>query len=486
MSDATDLDVLLGPWSAGRGPLHAKLAAALRGAVERRMLLPGARLPSERELARQLMVSRSTVVAAYDTLRAEGWVESRQGSGTRVAPVRDRRIAGAVPEPLNPLYRSLLEDDGDHVVSLACAINPAHPLLADAITAVAAAAPTGMLQTGGYLPLGIPELRAALAELHTAAGLPTTPEQILVTTGAQQAINLCAGMFARPGDRVVVESPGFAGHLDTFRSSATRFVPVDIGPGGVDVDGVRHAVDREAPAFVFLMPSFHNPTGIVLERSRRTELGELAAASGVPLVEDNALELIPLDADPPPAIAAHAPADAPILTIGSFSKLVWGGLRVGWVRGPLPLITRLGYVKARADLGTPMFDQAVAAHLLADLDRLRRDRRGQLRDALDTVVPLLERHVPDWSWQRPDGGPALWIRLPHGSAGGYAQLALRHGVEVIPGEVMSPTGEHTDHFRLPFTLPIDVLEHVVLRLAEAWDAYTAGPASAPSVPAVVV
>ena len=481
-----ELDILLGPWSAGRGPLHVKLTHALRKAMERRVLAPGARLPSERELARQLVVSRSTVVAAYDALRAEGWLESRQGSGTHVAPLRHARGVGAA-EPLNPVFRSLLEDDPDDVLSLACAINPAHPLLADAVVAAAAGAPSGVLASDGYQPLGVPELRAKLAELHTGVELPTAPEQILVTTGAQQAINLCAAAFVRPGDRVVVESPGFPGTLDAFGAAATRFVSVDVDEGGVDADGVRDAVERDAPALTFLMPSFHNPTGTLLERRRRAELAELALVSGVPLVEDNALEHIPLAVDPPPAVAAHGPPDAPILTIGSFSKLAWGGLRVGWIRGPAPLIRRLGDVKARTDLGTPMFDQAVAAWLLDRVDRMREDRRAELRSSLELVTGLLRRDLPEWQWREPDGGPALWIRLSGGAnSTQYAQVALRHGVEVIPGDVMSPTGDHADYFRLPYTLPHDMLETVMRRLAGAWGAYASGSTAALAAPAVVV
>jgi DNA-binding transcriptional MocR family regulator len=485
MNGAPDIEIVLGPWSAGGGRLHTKLAAAFRRAIERRVLAPGIRLPSERELSRQLLVSRSTVVAAYDSLRAEGLLDSRRGSGTRVA-----RLPGAGPTgvdtPLNPVYRSLLADEAGDVFSLACAINPAHRAVADAITEVASEAPASLLRTSGYLPLGVPELRSGLAEFHTRAGLPTATEQVVVTTGAQQAVNLCAALFVRPGDRVVVESPSFAGTLDAFRAMAVEFVAVEVDDGGADVRGVRTALQREAPTLVFLMPSFHNPTGVMLARGRRVELAELAATSGIPLVEDNALELTPLAVDPVPSVAAFGPPDAPIVTIGSFSKLAWGGLRVGWLRAPEPLARRLGEVKARADLGTPMFDQVVAARLLDRVDEMREDRRSHLLAALDLTAGLLDRHLPEWRWRRPDGGPSLWVRLPHGSAAAYAQAALRHGVEVIPGDVMSPTGGHADHLRLPFTAPPEVLEGVIRRLADAWDVYASGGPERRPAPAVVV
>ena len=308
-----------------------------------------------------------------------------------------------------------------------------------------------------------------------------------MTTGAQQAVNLCAALYVQPGDRVVVESPSFAGTLDAFRAAGSRFVPVAIDDRGVDVRGVRDAIDHDAPALVYLMPSFHNPTGAMLERSRRTELAELALASGVPVVEDNALEHMTLDrVESLPPIAACGPPDAPVLTIGSFGKIAWGGLRLGWVRGPAPVLGRLGEIKARADLGTPMFDQAVAARLVDEFDRMRDDRRTQLLAGLALTTDFLERRLPDWQWQPPTGGVSLWVRLPRGTSAAYAQVTFRHGVEVIPGDVMSPAGGHGEYFRLPFTAPIDVLGCTLERLADAWAAYTNDTTSARAVPAVVV
>ena len=155
-----------------------------------------------------------------------------------------------------PCTARLLDNGNDDVISLACAITGAHPAVGEAIAAVAADAPHTLLPHAGYLPLGLPELRARIADFHTRAGLPTAPEQVIVTTGAQQAVNLCAALYVQPGDRVVVESPSFAGTLDAFRAAGSRFVPVAIDDRGVDVRGVRDAIDHDAPALVYLMPSF--------------------------------------------------------------------------------------------------------------------------------------------------------------------------------------------------------------------------------------
>jgi DNA-binding transcriptional MocR family regulator len=210
---------------------------------------------------------------------------------------------------------------------------------------------------------------------------------------------------------------------------------------------------------------------VLLAANRRRDLAELVVERGVPLVEDNALENAPLDDERLPPIAAYAPPDAPVLSAGSFSKAAWGGLRVGWLRGPAPLIGRLAELKAMNDLGSPLFDQAVAARIVPHLDTMRVDHRNMLNHQLGVVGDLLRELLPSWRWRRPKGGPSLWVELPSGSASAFSQVALRYGVEVIPGDLMSPTGDDRRHFRLPYTAEPPVLEETIRRLAQAWQAY---------------
>lgn len=480
------LEALLGPWSDGPGPLHRKLSNALRGAVEDGRLTPGERLPSERDLAQRLAVSRSTVVTAYDTLRADGVVESRQGSGTRIRPRSGGGRRPVAPRyAVSPVYRTLI-DVRDDVISLACATFPAHPRVARAAGEVASDDGPKLLAHHGYLPGGLPELREALADRLTMLGTPTSPEQVLVTTGAQQAVNLAAQLLVHPGDEVVVESPSFSGTLDVIRSRGARVVVVPVDEGGVDVRGVARAITEGHPSLVYLMPTFHNPTGALLAANRRRDLAELAAEHGVPMVEDNALENAPLDDELLPPIAAYAPPDAPILTAGSFSKAAWGGLRVGWMRGPVRLIARMTELKAMNDLGSPLFEQAVAARLVPHLDEMRVDHREMLNRNLALVSDLLADLLPSWQWQRPKGGPSLWIELPSGNASAFTQVALRFGVEVIPGDQMSPTGDDHRRLRLPYTAEPPVLEETMRRLAQAWAAYSPTDTPAGTARPVVV
>ena len=464
------IESLLGTWSDGPGPLHRKLSDALRRAVEHGRLPGGERLPAERDLAVRLAVSRSTVVTAYDTLRAEGVLESRQGSGTRVRQGSTGVAAPGAAFELSPVYRALVETN-DNVISLACAIFAAHPFVAEALSDVVAEEGPKLLSLNGYAPAGLPVLRDELAAMLTRDGTPTVPEQVLVTTGAQQAVNLATQLLVRPGDALVVESPSFAGTLDVFRARGARLVPVPVDADGVDLHGVRTALVSTRPAAMYLMPTFHNPTGALLAPHRRRELARLAAENRVPIIEDNALENCPLDDDRPPSIAAFGPPEATVLTAGSLGKAAWGGLRIGWMRGPAPLISRLAELKAMNDLGSPLLDQAVAARIVPQIERMRVDHRALLRRNLELVTGLLDEALPDWEWRRPKGGPSLWIQLPAGTASTFAQVALRFGVEVIPGEVMSPTGDDQRCLRFPYSAEPTVLEETVRRLARAWAAY---------------
>ena len=468
---STTLESVIGLWSEGPGPLHRKLSDAVRTAVDAGRLPPGERLPSERDLARRLAVSRSTVVTAYDTLRADGVVESRQGSGTRIRSGGAPRQAAAVPAfTVSPVYRTLI-DTRDDLISLACATFPAHPRVAEAAAEAVSEDGAKLLAHHGYLPAGLTALREALAERHTRLGAPTSPEQIVITTGAQQAVNLAAQILVAPRDTVVVESPSFSGTLDVIRSYGAKVTSVPVDDHGVDPRGVARAVDEHDPAAIYVMPTFHNPTGALLAANRRRDLAELVVERGVPLIEDNALENAPLDDERLPPIAAFAPADAPILTAGSFSKAAWGGLRVGWMRGPTALISRMIECKAMNDLGSPLLDQAIAARLVPHLDSMRVDHRDMLTRNLAQVSDLLGTLLPDWTWRRPKGGPSLWVDLPSGNASAYTQMALRFGVEVIPGDQMSPTGDDVRKLRLPYTAEPPVLEETIRRLAQAWEAY---------------
>lgn len=476
-SDPVTFVQTLGDWMTGRGAMYRRLAAAIESAILAGELVPGARLPAERALARTLAVSRATVVAAIDELRARGLVESRQGSGTRVSSTRAGRRTSADSRAdrglAQPMLRRLAAPAGE-VLSMAHAAEPGSAELVTTVREVVEADLPVLLGDFGYHPRGLWALRTALAAHYTGVGLPTDPDQILVTTGAQQALVLVTRLFVHDGSTVVLERPSWPGCFDVYDAAGARLVGVPLDDEGIRADALATALREHRPALLFVIPTFHNPTGTLMSRSRRRLVAELAARHDVPVLEDNADAAIG-DAELPPPVAAFAPDTAEVVTVGTLSKAVWGGLRIGWVRAARPVVDRLAKHKALADLGSPLLDQAVAARLVPRLPELIAQRATLAHERLTYLTQALSEALPQWRWRRPTGGSALWIELPDMDATVFAQLALRHGVEVIPGRATDPTGEHDNFLRLPFTYPPQTATEVVTRLHQAWQALPSNP-----------
>nr|WP_042192075.1 PLP-dependent aminotransferase family protein [Kibdelosporangium sp. MJ126-NF4]CEL20468.1 Transcriptional regulator, GntR family domain / Aspartate aminotransferase [Kibdelosporangium sp. MJ126-NF4] len=471
LTDGSDLVEVLGDWtstSAGRAPLYRRLAEAVRRAIHAGDLHAGERLPSERDLARALAVSRATVVSAYDELRSIGLVDSRRGSGTRVVrpPGFRPSVEGRVFGRATPIINRTNEGPGE-IISLARAYDPGAPHLRGALLDLVHADLPALLNGSGYHPAGLPELRSAVAAHLTAAGLPTEPKQVVITTGAQQAIGLITQMYLRRGWTAVVETPSWPGCLDVLRATGVRLVGVELDNEGIRADILSRVMAEHQPDLLYVMPTYHNPTGVMMSTSRRRRVVELAARYAVPVVEDYAYTVGASDGAPPP-IAAFAGSNAEVITIGSLAKSVWAGLRIGWVRASVETAERLARHKALADLGSPVLDQALAARLLPQLPELAATRIAQLRERLGRARELLTQHLPEWRWRTPDGGSALWIELPNTDARIFAQTALRHGVEVVPGAATDPSGAHDNFIRFPFGFPDDILTELVNRLSKAW------------------
>jgi DNA-binding transcriptional MocR family regulator len=469
----------LGRWTDGSGPVYRRLSQAMRGAIERGEIRSGERLPSERLLAERLAVSRTTVVSAYDELRRDRVVESRQGSGTRVAgtPSSSRPSLQLREDPSgsfrrHPVWRSLTEGPGATIEFLGAHL-PAPEMLAREASRIDEKALRELSKGPGYVPMGLPALRQAIARHLSGSGLPTSEEQVLVTHGAQQAIGLAAALFCERGDAVLIEDPTYLGSIDIFTGRGARLVTVPVGGDAAWMARLRETIARAAPRLVYLMPTFQNPTGAVMPEACRRALARLSRELQVPIVEDNTLADLPLAGRPPAPIASFDTA-APVLTVGSLSKLFWGGLRIGWIRASEEILLRITRLKIMADLGGSLIGQLVAVRLLAEAERMRAIRRREMRERLDRLTKLLSRHLPEWTWEAPAGGLSLWVKLPRGDASAFAQAALRHGVAVVPGALASPSGGCADRLRIPFVLDAGPMREGVERLARAWDAYAGG------------
>lgn len=479
--DGAALTDLLGRWSAPDGALYRLLAARIGRLADTGALPAGLRLPPERELADALSVSRNTVAMAYQLLRDDGMAESRQGSGTRIVP---HRVTPAATHRANGFFTGMLE--GSDGIDLTLAAVECAPQVAAALddpaSVLSGAARKALTAGTGYLPYGLPGLRAAIADLLTTRhGLATAPSQVVVTTGAQQALDLLIRCEVVPGAAAVAEDPTFPGVFDALHRAGGRLVGMPPG----DVSRLAAVVATHSPALVYLIPTYQNPLGTVMSAAARQEVVALAARHpDVIFIDDMTLADLPLpspaDAARPVPLAALAPDAVNLVTVGSLSKVYWAGLRVGWARAPSGIAARLAAAKAAADLGSTAYQQGlVAAVISGEHDSIVKWRAEWTRVRYDALAGALRSLLPSWTWAAPAGGLTIWARLPDadGAAGpgaggpgaadstAFAQAALRRGVAVVPGRLLSAGGGASSYVRLAFTQPPQALVAAVATLA---------------------
>jgi len=469
-----ELSDRLGRWSSGRGPLYLLLAARLRRLIDDGELPPGVLLPPDRALAAALAVGRTTVVAAYELLRSDGRITRRQGSGTRVAGTPAGSLGDA---PVDPIFLDSLESRDDGVLLAICAApGDPPPELAEAYARIV---PELANITGdiGYYPYGHPVLRDAIAARYVDRGVLTTPDQILVTNGGQQALSLLAHALLSPGDQVLVEAPTYPGALEAFREEAAVLRGLPVG-----LDGFEAAVRERRPALAYVIPTYHNPTGSVLSALARQRLARLAAATDVPLIEDEVPADLGFPGSPQPRpLAAFSDV---VISVGSLSKSVWGGLRIGWIRASAPLVNRLARLRAVHDLGGNVPAQLAAAHLVGMLDEL--DLATELKSRHDHLRALLTQHLPSWEVPQIRGGQTLWVRLPEGDGNSFAQAAMRHGIAVLPGSGLDVTGRSDRYLRLHFRAHPTDLTEAVTRLTTTWHTYNPPSTQVPPRPSIAI
>ena len=448
-------------------PAYRGLADALRLLVADGRLAVGTRLPSERDLTAALGVSRTTVTRAYAELRDRGYLASRQGSGSVVALPAD--AAGhRSGTALQPSADSLSGD----AIDLTCASMGAPAGTVTAYEHAVAALPAYLSGTG-YHPLGLAELREALADRFTQRGLATTPDQIMVTSGALAGLAVTARALLSPGDRVMVESPSYPNAIDTLRRSGARAVGLPVDRDGWDIGGAEAALRQTAPRAAYLIPDFHNPTGLLMDDEQRHALGRaLAGTHTIGIVDETMVDLAhdPTLVMPRPLASHHRQT----VTLGGASKSFWGGLRVGWIRAPRDLMPSLVSARLTLDLGAPVLEQLVLTELLARRDEILADRRTRIVRTRDALMTALRSRLPQWEFREPEGGLCLWAELPEPLSTSLCAAADRRGVILAPGSQFAPEGGLERFLRLPFTgHEPEVVADAVARIALAWEDTTA-------------
>jgi DNA-binding transcriptional MocR family regulator len=465
-------EVVFAGWRDRPGPRYARLAAALLEAIDARTVPRGTRVPAERALAAVTGTSRGTVVACFDQLAEAGVLTRRQGAGTYVTgrPSWAARPAGSVAAML---LRRVAEDRETIDLSVSAPGDLRH------LPPVDAEAAWQSLDGHGLDPAGMPALRAEVARhLTEHQGLPTEPGPVVVTAGAQEALWLLSRVL--PGTRVLASCPTYPGLAGAIQGTRATVTHVSTDAAGEAPNAIERA-GRFPGGIAYLMPTGHNPTGAVMPLLRRQALAAIADAGRVTIVEDLTLADLTLGAgnsvSPPPLAALSTQ----VIAIGSVSKVLWGGLRVGWIRAGEPLRSAIVARKAALNLGTAVISQALATRILATIDGgWLAAHRAALTERRDLLTALLREHLPAWRARPPDAGLSLWAELPVDSADALTLAAARHGVTVMAGSAACADGRHRHFVRLSFAEQPGTLELAVERLAAAWELHAETLATSPA------
>lgn len=455
---ARALSAALGGWRV-REPAYEALADGIRLLCLDNRLAPRTALPAERELAAALRVSRSTVAAAYRSLRDSRHIASTRGSGSVTLPLHRTDPGRAF--------------SSDGAIDLQQASPPAWPGLSGLMADVAQSS-SAIVSRVGYDVFGRAELREAIARRYCDRGIPTTAGEIVVTTGAQSAIHLLASVLLGRGDRVLIETPTYPHAADALRRADARLIGVPVTTDdGWDLDRAEQAFARALPVLAYLMPDFQNPTGRSMTTTERAAFLRSAERSGTILVLDETTADLDIDRGvTPPGFIDGDPSL--IVRVGSLGKTVWGGLRVGWIRAETDLIRRLVASRPAHDLGTPEFEQAIAAAVFPQFGAVVAQRSHVLRAGRDAVVEALRSMLPEWRVPQAEGGVSLWIGLDAPLSSGLVMDVRSRGLLLSAGPRFSVDGGHDRHLRIPFTAAPDELTRAVEILAEAWPRVRAG------------
>ncbi|MDQ1537315.1 MAG: hypothetical protein QOE58_1708 [Actinomycetota bacterium] len=455
---ASRLSSLLGPAAAG-SPAYLGIADAVRLLIVDGRIPFGSRLPSERDLTTALGLSRTTVTRAYGELRDRGYLISRRGSGSLAALPGEtsRRLAG----PLTP------GEPVDGKLDLTLAALPAPPGTAAAFASAIEDLP-GYLTGTGYHPLGVEALRRAIALRFNERGVPTDPDQIIVTAGALSSMALVAATFLKPGDRVVMDTPTYPNTLSALRMVGARVVGVGLEPTGWDIEALESTMRQLKPALSVLIPDFHNPIGCLMPDEQRARVARSWSRSGTVGVIDETLVDLPAEGDLPIPLpmAAH---DSQIITVGSASKTFWGGLRIGWIRAEPDQVARLSVSRLARDLGAPVLEQLVLVHLMRDREQIIAHQLQQVHQARSFLVDSLRTALPDWVVHQPAGGLSLWCELPEPLSGALVAAAESRDLLLGAGPRFAVDGLLERYLRLTCTQHPDTLKDAVARLAVAWE-----------------
>lgn len=468
-------------------PIYKQLHDFIRSQILSGQLVPGQRIPPTRELAGLLGLNRATVASAYELLEAEGLIRGHVGRGSFVASPSaiswDQRFASApsaTPAADAPISFSSSRPAEE--------LFPLEEFRLSCEEVVRGHDAASILQLGS--PFGYAPLRQYLLQQGRLNSTVRPSDDLLITNGCQQALDLLQRLLTAPGDAVLIEDPIYPGLRNVFSRADVRAAGVPVEADGLDLDALSRRLERDKPRLLVVTPSFQNPTGATLSLAHREALLKIARDHSLVVVENDIYGDLRYEGDEIPSLK-QLDSSGDVIQIKSFSKLAFPGLRIGWVIGPRPVIARLADWKQLSDLHSDQLSQAVLLRF-AESGRLADHRRRIVEsgaERLRAVIAACQRHLPPGSrFTRPQGGMNLWVRLPEPlDSSDLLPKALAAGVSYLPGRHFAVSRPEPASLRLSFAgLPPDRIEAGLAALGrvfhhefhEAMEARSAGLAPA--------
>ncbi len=461
-------------------PIYKQIVTYIEEGISSGTFLPESMLPSERALAQELQVNRSTVVAAYEELQSLGIVERKKGSGTRISTdiwgISHKRIPnwgryvedGSFLPNLPLIQRIRKETQKNDLINLASGELAPNLFPVDQFRKILSKQPfIGHL---GYdHPQGNETLRNTIAShVKKYKNIDANENSILITSGAQQAIHLIVQCLLKPGDAVAIEDPSYCFSLPIFQSAGIRTFLLPVDKHGINPDDLVELHKKHRIRMVFLNPDHQNPTGTVLSLDRRKKMLELSTEFGIPIIEDDPYSMTSYSGEVNPTLKSIE-QDGNVLYVSSLSKIVASGLRIGWVIGPQQVIQRLADAKQQVDFGHSVFPQWIANEFLGSGSfhthiTLLRNELNIRRDRLVSSLNELLRDKVEFLV--PNGGIHLWCKLHSDiNEDHLLEESMKRGLAFVPGSIL---GTKKAHVRLTFGRgDMNSIQEGVSRFAEA-------------------
>ncbi len=433
-------------------PLYRQLSHYLQRLIESGELRLGDRLPPTRELAGQIGLNRTTISAAYELLESEGLIKGEVGRGSYVCgtPLSgetlnwSRLLTPSVAPPSPPAAAGVISFTNSRPSDN---LFPIEEFRASCMEVLASANLKTLLQLGS--PGGYEPLRRYLLDRAISHGHARLTDDILITNGCQQALDLLRRALVPAGAKVAMEDPVYPGLKNLFLEAGAELIGIPVGSEGLDLIALQRAFDTGARLLV-VTPSFQNPTGATIPAANRSAICSMARAAGAAIIENDIYSELSCDG---PARPRLKQLDANVILLGSFSKVAFPGVRVGWIIAPRPVIARLTELKQLADLHTDHLSQAFLLHF-AQTGRLAAHEARVLAAAREKLAALEQscrRHLGNCTWRIPAGGMNIWIGLPAGvDAVSLRGLAQQAGIDYMPGRYFSVSRPQDSGLRLSF------------------------------------